>query len=107
MTEIIDYQRLKTLVEEIFWKTVPISRGLAFKGSLSDDLGMDSLEAFDLAAEFHFRFDMMSGGSERYLLQYKSADQWMEQIYEAANDPNSRLGFFSSGSRGAPKTNMA
>lgn len=103
MEEILDFSRLEILVNEVFWRTIPSSTDVPFKGDLRDDLGIDSLDALDLASEFHFRFDMLSGDKEAYLLQYKTAELWMEQIFIAANDPTKRFGFFSSGSVGKPK----
>jgi 4-coumarate--CoA ligase (photoactive yellow protein activation family) len=76
---------------------------MSFKGHMIDDLGVDSIDALDLAAEFHFRFDMLSGKKEAYLLQYNNAEDWLEQMYLAANDPEKRFGFFSSGSTGEAK----
>lgn len=103
MKEILDYKSLETLVNEVFWITVPGRQNVSFKGNLKDDLGIDSLDLLDLASEFHFRFDMLSGSTDAYLLQYNTAELWMEQIYMAANDPKKRFGFFSSGSIGKPK----
>jgi len=103
MTEIIDRSRLEVLVHEIFWHTVPTCRGMPFKGHMVDTLGVDSLDAMDLASEFHFRFDMLSGSEADYLLQYKRAEDWLAHIYSAANDPEKRFGFLSSGSTGEPK----
>jgi 4-coumarate--CoA ligase (photoactive yellow protein activation family) len=103
MTEIIDRSRLEVLVNEIFWYTLPACQDIPFKGHMVDHLGVDSLDALDLAAEFHFRFDMLSGNTESYLLQYKNAEDWFEQIYLAANDPKKRFGFFTSGTTGEPR----
>jgi 4-coumarate--CoA ligase (photoactive yellow protein activation family) len=103
MTDILDRKRLEVLVNEIFWHTNPSYQETPFEGDLKEDLRLDSIAALDLAAEFHFRFDMLSGDKDAYLFQYTSAKDWMNQIYRAANDPKRRFGFFSSGSSGTPK----
>ncbi len=103
MAEILDLERLEVLINEVFWKCIPRQQHIPFKGDLVLDLGLDSLEILDLAAEFHFRFDMLSGDKDAYLLQYKHTKDWLTQIHKAANDPNKRFGFFSSGTSGTPK----
>lgn len=103
MAEILDHKRLEVLIDEVFWHSIPSCKGIPFKGDLVANLGLDSLDILDLAAEFHFRFDMLSGTKESYLLQYKTAEEWMAQIHHAANDSKRRFGFFSSGSLGKPK----
>jgi 4-coumarate--CoA ligase (photoactive yellow protein activation family) len=103
MIEILDQNRLEVFVNDVFWHTISKCKGVAFKGDLVSDLGLDSLEILDLASEFHFRFDMLSGEKEFYLLQYKTAELWKEYILKAANDPSKRFGFFTSGSSGKPK----
>ncbi|NRB60171.1 MAG: AMP-binding protein [Winogradskyella sp.] len=102
MNEILDLERLKVLINEIFWETVPSCRNIPFEGDLRKHLNIDSLDALDLASEFHFRFDMLSESKEQYLLQYDTAEDWLNQIYISANNPEKRFGFFSSGSTGQP-----
>ncbi|MEL6132433.1 MAG: AMP-binding protein [Bacteroidota bacterium] len=73
------------------------------KGDLKDDLGLDSLEVFELAAYFHSVFHLMSGPISQYLLQYRRAEEWLDAIEEGANDWNRPMTFFTSGSTGTPK----
>ncbi|MEO0583861.1 MAG: AMP-binding protein, partial [Bacteroidota bacterium] len=73
------------------------------KGDLKLDLGLDSLEIFELAAYFHSVFHLMSGPLSQYLLQYPRAEDWLDVIEEGANDWTRPMTFFTSGSTGRPK----
>lgn len=73
------------------------------EGDLKLDLGLDSLEIFELAAYFHSVFHLMSGPLSQYLLQYQRVEEWLEVIEEGANDWTRPMTFFTSGSTGNPK----
>ncbi len=72
-------------------------------GSLKEDLGLDSLEIFELAAHFHGMFHLMEGKQGLSLLPFQTVEEWLKIIHAAANDWEKPITFYTSGSTGEPK----
>lgn len=79
------------------------TREACLSGHLQIELGLDSLELFELAAFFHGMFHLMGGENPRSLLQDQTAEEWLEAIFASANDWDKGITFYTSGSTGPPK----
>ncbi|MEO0468075.1 MAG: AMP-binding protein [Bacteroidota bacterium] len=73
------------------------------KGDLKADLGLDSLDIFELAGHFHSVFHLIDPSTQYYLLQYRRAEEWIDCIWQAANEWDRPISFFTSGSTGVPE----
>lgn len=72
---------------------------------LKDDLGLESIQIMDLAAQVSAFFHLMETSPENYLLGTFSVDEWAEKCTASRREKYHELTFLTSGTTGTARAN--
>lgn len=69
-----------------------------------NDVGLDSIELMQLSAYVNSFFNLLEMKNPPYLLASRKVDEWVDQIYQAKQEVNDIITFFTSATTGTEKT---
>lgn len=103
------HENIQTVILDLYGKVSRTSfTGDAGKYKLTtahwkDDLGLDSIELMELAAEVNSFFQLFTAPGAPYLLSFERMEEWVEQIFAVKQRHNEGVCFHTSGTSGQSK----
>ena len=104
------HENIQRLILDLYGKVSRTSfSGDAAKYQLTtahwkDDLGLDSIELMELAAQVNSFFQLFAAPDPPYLLSFERMEEWVEQIFAFKQRHNEVVFFHTSGTSGQSKT---